>query len=193
MRTDRQQVIDWARKLIARDDWCVLDTETTGLEYTAEACQIAVVAPSGQVLLDTLVKPSRPIPLAAQRIHQITDAMVASAPTFADIAPTLRECLSGLTVVIYNAAYDERVLEQSALACGLTIEVPIFGAFVYECAMQQYAVYYGDWSSYFGAYKFRPLPGGDHTALGDCRATLNLIRRMAGQVDIGVAREQANE
>jgi DNA polymerase-3 subunit epsilon len=183
MRHDRQDVIDWARALMRRDDWVVLDSETTGLDYAAEACQIAVVSPSGETLLDTLCRPSIPIPPAATGIHHITNAMVERAPTFADIAPLLRTIVSGRTVVIYNAAYDTRVLEQSAFACGLAIDAPLFGVAGVECAMEKYAVYYGDWSEYFGAYKFRPLPGGDHTAAGDCLATLNLIRRMAGIAD----------
>ena len=30
-----------------------------------------------------------------------------------------------------------------------------------------------------GGYKNQKLPGGDHTAMGDARATLRLIERMA--------------
>ena len=32
-----------------------------------------------------------------------------------------------------------------------------------------------------GDYRFQPLPGGDHTALGDARATLALLRAMAAR------------
>jgi hypothetical protein len=42
------------------------------------------------------------------------------------------------------------------------------------------------------SYKCRPLPMGDHTALGDAIACLNLIKRMAGHVDIGTVKEQAS-
>jgi DNA polymerase-3 subunit epsilon len=45
--------------------------------------------------------------------------------------------------------------------------------------MLQYAAYVGDWSEYRGSYRRQPLPGGDHTALGDALACLALIKAMA--------------
>jgi DNA polymerase-3 subunit epsilon len=30
-----------------------------------------------------------------------------------------------------------------------------------------------------GGYKYQKLPGGDHSALGDCRATLKVLKDMA--------------
>ena len=33
------------------------------------------------------------------------------------------------------------------------------------------------------SYRYQKLPGGDHTAPGDCRATLALLRKMAGDGD----------
>lgn len=179
MPSDRELASDWARKLLTRTDWVILDTETTGLGRDAEICQIGILAPSGQVLLDTLVKPVRPIPMDATMIHHITDAMVTDAPTFLEVAPQMRELLGGVTVVIYNANFDERMLQQSALAHGWKdYDVPIFSA-DYTDAMEMYAQWYGEWSHYHGSYKWQSLPGGDHSALGDARATLAVIRRMA--------------
>src|SRR5215212_8592272 len=48
----------------------------------------------------------------------------------------------------------------------------------WECAMRAFAAYVGERSKR-GVYKNQKLPGGDHTALGDARATLRLIERMA--------------
>ena len=48
----------------------------------------------------------------------------------------------------------------------------------WECAMRAYAAYVGERSKR-GGYKNQKLVGGDHTALGDARVTLRLIRRMA--------------
>ena len=112
--------------------------------------------------------------------------MVESAPTFADIAPQLRELLSAKTVVIYNSAFDVRLMEQSAQARGLTYEIPIFAG-EYKCAMEEYSAWVGDWSSYHRNYRFQRLPGGDHTALGDTRACLALIKRMAGELNSELA------
>ncbi len=44
--------------------------------------------------------------------------------------------------------------------------------------MHAFAAYVGE-RSRRGGHKNQKLPGGDHTALGDARATLHLIERMA--------------
>jgi len=49
-----------------------------------------------------------------------------------------------------------------------------------NCAMLAYAAFIGDYSRYWGNYRWQPL-NGSHTVLSDCRACLALIRRMAGQ------------
>jgi len=176
---DRDYASAWARRMLAQPDMLILDTETTGLHGIAEICQIAIVDGAGQVVIDTLVKPTRPIPRDASHIHGITDDKVKDAPTFADLAPQLREILSGATVVIYNAEFDTRLMEQSARAHGLTYEVPIFAG-EYACAMEMYSQWVGDWSSYHHSYRWQRLPGGDHSALGDARACLAVLKKMAG-------------
>lgn len=177
-QSDQDQARAWAAKLLAMPDLLILDTETTGLHGSAEIVQIALIDVAGRVLIDTLVKPTRPIPRDASAIHGITDDKVAFAPTFADVAPQLRELLSGATVVIYNADFDVRLMEQSAQAHQLTIEAPIFAG-EYQDAMEMYSQWCGQWSSYHGNYRWQRLPGGDHSALGDCRACLAVLKRMA--------------
>jgi DNA polymerase-3 subunit epsilon len=44
--------------------------------------------------------------------------------------------------------------------------------------MRAFAAYVGE-RSRRGSYKNQKLPGGDHTAIGDARATLRLIEQMA--------------
>ena len=48
----------------------------------------------------------------------------------------------------------------------------------WECAMRAFAAYVGERSTR-GGYKNQRLVGADHTAIGDARATLRLIERMA--------------
>jgi DNA polymerase-3 subunit epsilon len=48
--------------------------------------------------------------------------------------------------------------------------------------MRQYAAFVGEWNEYHGNYRWQRLPGGDHSALGDARATLSLLKRMAAEV-----------
>ncbi|MEI8191821.1 MAG: 3'-5' exonuclease, partial [candidate division NC10 bacterium] len=81
-----------------------LDTETTGLApgRGARVCEIAILAVcNGKVKesFASLVNPGCPIDPGAQRIHGITDAMVADSPCFADLAAAVERMLSGTVVV----------------------------------------------------------------------------------------------
>jgi len=44
--------------------------------------------------------------------------------------------------------------------------------------MNAYAAYVGEWSDYWGSFRYQKLQG-DHSAAGDCLATLDLVRLMA--------------
>lgn len=48
----------------------------------------------------------------------------------------------------------------------------------WECAMGWYSQYVGERGKR-GGHKNQKLPGGDHSALGDCRATLKVLETMA--------------
>lgn len=178
---DRAAAIEFAAKMLARPDVLILDTETTGLDGDAEICQVAIMTIGGRPVLDALVRPTRPIPPDAQRVHGISDADVAGAPTFVDLMPALRAILGGRTVLIYNVEYDTRLLVQSARACGLDLEAPPFGA-EYLDAMIPYSAYIGEPGRY-GGYRWQRLPGGDHSAMGDCKATLKVLQEMRGNTD----------
>jgi DNA polymerase-3 subunit epsilon len=84
---DRVSAVLGAREQLSQKDWAILDTETTGL-YDAEIVKIAIINYLGEILLDTLIKPSILIPAEVTDIHGISDAMVADAPTFPEVYPT---------------------------------------------------------------------------------------------------------
>ncbi|MGW0647319.1 exonuclease domain-containing protein [Streptomyces umbrinus] len=195
---DLGPTIAWAQKILADPDaYAVLDTETTGLTATSRIVEIAVTTASGTVLLDTLLNPGGPIPAASSSIHEITDAMVEGAPTFSEILPRLTEALAGRRIVIYNQEYDtgrllwELHLHHQAQGTVDFTKHPRYGsprhaaaqawldAQVWEeCAMEQYAAFFGDWHDYFGNYTWQELRGG-HRALSDTRAVIRLLEEMA--------------
>src|SRR6185503_776091 len=105
------------------------------------------------------------------RIHGITDAMVADAPKFADIADELRRILTGRRVVIYNAVYDTGVLlyefgGDSTVFDRASALMELLTA-TYEDAMGPYSDWYGEEDEWRGGYRWQRL-GGGHRAFGDC-------------------------
>jgi DNA polymerase-3 subunit epsilon len=176
---DREESRRWAQGLLERSGWAILDTETTGLDATAEVIQIAVLDPDGTCLMDTLVRPLGRIPSDAVAIHGINDKKVAAAPPYSEIHSRLIETLQGRRLIAYNAQFDRRLLRQTANQNGLW-EIPN----QWDCAMEQYARFVGQWNSRRGSYAWQPLPrpdsppGHKHQAIDDCLATLAVIRRM---------------
>ena len=175
----RAAAVRWARDLLERPDWAILDTETTGLDRLAQVIQVAILGPDGSTLLDTLVRPHGRIPPDAIAVHGITDEMVASAPDYHEIHRRLESVLAGRTVVCYNAAFDSRMLHQTARRNDLAPLV-----MRWDCAMEMYARYVGRPRT-GGGYRWLPLPRGPeypgtrHQAIHDCLATLEVVRRMA--------------
>lgn len=179
------EAAEWAKQVL--NEGCViLDMETTGL-YDAEPVEIAVIDHTGAVLFNSRVKPLRPERLsergdsgvAATDIHGITAEDLANAPTFGEIYPALYHALHGKHVVVYNKDFDLPILR----ATRKEWYCPSFGFEKSSCAMKMYAQFCGDWSDYRGSYRWQPLPGGDHSALGDARATLEVLREMAASLE----------
>ena len=135
----RQSVSAQAQGLI--DQQCVvMDTESTGLGSNDEVCEIAIVDIDGNPLLDTLIRPNKPIPKEATAIHGITDAMAANAPSWPDIAEQFATVVRGRTVVTYNAAFDERLIRQTHQLHGLPAP-----ALTTACLMRMFATWNGEW------------------------------------------------
>jgi len=186
--TDYQAAINWAKELLKRDHFCILDTETTGLSNIDEICQIALVNSSGEPLLNSLVRPTVSISAAASEIHGITDKFVTDAPKFEAVFLELLRALGNRDLVIYNSEFDTRFIRQSLKAHGIQLAFAMSerrGCRIFtnggsiHCCMTWYSQFVGDWNNYHGNYKWQRLPGGDHSALGDCKATLAVIRQMA--------------
>lgn len=182
----RREVAQWAADLFRRDA-VIFDSETTGLGQHDEFVQLGVIDLQGNIVLDTLVRPSRPIPPDATAIHRLTDAHVAGAPAFPELHETLRDALAGRTVIVYNADYDRRILWQT---CGL-YDLPMIEAGRWYCAMKNYARFFGAWNSRHGDFRWHKLAvacanegvpvGRAHAAVEDCRLTLALLRKMAAE------------
>lgn len=181
---DRQEVAEIVAQVL-QDGCVILDMETTGL-HNAEPIEIAVIDHTGAVLLNQRIKPLRPERLSvkgeygetATDIHGITAEDLENAPSFSEVYPALYEALHGKHVVIYNKDFDLPLLRATRQEWDC---VPFEFAKV-SCAMLWYAQFCGDWSDYWKSYRWQPLPGGDHSALGDALATLEVLKEMAASL-----------
>ncbi len=172
------------------DKAVILDTETTGLGDGAEILQIGVLSLAGDVLLDTLVRPSHVQSWPeAQAVHGITPEMVKSANTIDKLHLILESALKDKEIVVYNADYDRRLVWQSIEAADASRRFN----WLYYCpwidVMEPYAEFYGQWHDYFQSYTWQSLTNAchqqniivedAHAAIGDCRMTLALIQKIA--------------
>ncbi len=97
----------------------VLDTETTGLDYTKERMVefAAVRLENGKIKdeFQTLINPQQHIRKSSIAIHGITQEMVADAPTEEDAMPKILEFIGDYPIVAHNAIFDYTFLNEASL------------------------------------------------------------------------------
>ena len=157
----------WANEILDSDA-LIIDTETTGLPNktpNVEIIELAMLNTRGEVVFDSLFKPSIPIPNA--EIHKITDKMVRKSPTIVEKWEEICNLMRGRTIVTYNAKFDREVFHTTSEVYDLTLPDDC----QWHCAMQAW------WT--FNDLPYTRLPDSQHRALGDARAALGLIQQMA--------------
>lgn len=167
-------------------DFIILDTETTGLGGDAEIVEIAILDDQGNALLNTLVKPSKPIPDDVIAIHGITNEMVADAPTWPDIKKQVCNLLVYNITYAYNAPFDQRMLIQTAVLNGgpsnmYSIVINM------NCVMSEYVDKYQIGYDHYSLANAATDLGitfdslNPHRAASDCAVTLDVLRVINGQ------------
>ena len=162
--------------------FAALDLETTGLRPGVDrVCEIAVVRfrADGGVIDEyaTLVDPQGP--MGATSIHGIAAEEVRGAPSFAEIAPEVERLLAGTVVVAHNLPFDDAFLAAEFRRAGrpaprwpglctlvtarAQLSGPGFGLAALHRSLTATAV------------------TAPHTALGDSRATAELLTALLAQ------------
>lgn len=151
-----------------------LDTETTGLDRGDRLVEIGVVDAAGAVVFQSLINPGMPIPLAASKVHGITDEMVREAPRLKEVTQALRALLiADGEVVIYNAEFDRRFFPR-----GFWADIDV------TCAMLRFGDEVGRWHKLGDAARRvgHVWDGGAHRAVADalaCRSVWNWLETRA--------------
>jgi DNA polymerase-3 subunit epsilon len=106
----------------------VIDFETTGFDENFDrVVEIGVACFERGQLVETkswLIQPGMPIPEGAVSVHGITDAMVADAPRFEQVAEELRQVLEGRLPVAYNATFDRKFMHAEMARANVTRKLP---------------------------------------------------------------------
>ena len=176
---DRLDALSWSQTLLSLPNAVILDTETTGLiegfekNPNAEVIELAIISAGGEVLYNARFKPIYKIPEHVIEIHGITNEALKKAPSFAKKYPEILKILHGKIVVAYNSRFDQKIIENTCRLHNLNLPEDL----IWECAMWAY-------KGYQGSLQFLRLPNSTHSALADCIATLELIRKMSKDENI---------
>lgn len=186
--SDQRQALETAAAWV-QNGAVVIDTETTDLDSSARLVSLAIVDLAGNVLFNEVLNPGIPCPAEATAIHGITNERLEAARTVWEAWPEICGILSGKPVLSYNADFDIRILAQTAIA--LELKVP--GTKSFDCIMETYAAYNGEWDDRHNHYRWLKLVDaakdlaiptqGMHSALGDAQLARQIVLRMAGRFE----------
>jgi DNA polymerase-3 subunit epsilon len=162
-----------------------LDTETTGLNPKDEIVEISIVDEDGSVLIDKFVRPLQPIPSEATRIHGITNEDVKGALRWPILWQEVRPLLAGRLIVMYNAEFDLRMMQQSMA----NYRQPWNAKFDTFDLLKVYAEFRSEWDARRQSYRYFSLDAAGkhamialpnaHRATADSLLTRALLHHIA--------------
>ena len=158
-------------------DIICLDCETTGLSSEDEILQLSIVNVAGEILFNEYVRPINASEWPeAERIHGVSPAMVADKHTIDFYREQISDIMAKAGLIIgYNVSFDLEFLRCAGVEW--SDEIPVFDV------MEEFAEVYGEWSSYYGAFRWQNLRvcasyfgykrnGSFHDSLEDAKATI---------------------
>lgn len=181
---DRHLHADIARTPLDALTYVVFDTETTGLlpGNGDEIVQLAAVRiVNGRrvqaEVFDTLVNPGRTIPPSSTRIHGISDAMVADAPSVEEALRRFHNFAKGAVLVAHNASFDMAFIERAEARTGLHFSYPVLDTVLLS------AIVWGDaenhsLDSLTSRLGVTLTAAARHTAVGDATATADVLLKL---------------
>lgn len=168
----RNEAILWARDVLARkEDFIIVDTETTGLKEKDVVIHFAAMDIDGNMLVDSYIKPTRKRKASeeAEFIHGITSDDLKTAPSFEKVMQQFLPLAAGRTVLIYHSDFHSRLMQQTYEIDGLLLDG--FNNLDFDCIQQQFQYYHNR--------DYLAMPGRTNTGEGDCRAALKVIQTIA--------------
>ncbi len=190
------------KDLLNRRDVLILDAETTGTKRDAEIVDLAILDTTGQVRFNSPIMPTGNLDttgsLIAADVHGLTLDNLRSMR--AAEWPQHHDCVVGMLhraarIVVWNAAFDSRMLRQTAAKHGLSLPLGI----AWHCARLDFAAAHGETCLYRGRpsyrlqtldfayyrlqtldFAYRPYVNAQgvqkHRAIDDCRQVLKVMQ-----------------
>ncbi len=159
--------------------YAIVDIETTGGHAAANAItEIAIYVHDGERVtghFKTLINPERKIPLYITALTGISNAMVASAPVFGEVAPKIFEMLRDNIFVAHNVNFDFSFVRHFMKLSGYELSVKKL------CTVRLSRKIFGGLSSYsLGniCRSLRIVHEDRHRADGDAKATVALFDKI---------------
>lgn len=174
--------------------FAAIDFESAGTApgMTDEPIQIAVAHwkdGTPHTVLNTYLRPSRPVTWSAREVHGINDDALQDAPRLLDIWPEVRNALEGRWIVAHGAATEKRFLRVFPLhGFGPWVDTLTLARAVYP-ALPSHAL--GEATAALGlADQLASTPGFRwHDAASDAAASLVLLHHI---IEVsGIAAEPA--
>ena len=169
---------NYIKKIV--QDYCVLDTETTGLNPMYErVIEVGILRVRRDVIVDRysqLINPEKMIDPYITELTGITNSMVADQPVFSEVRDDILAFISDDIIIGHNTNFDIRFLtaELGRPLCNKYMDTVQFSRKLYP-ELRNHRL--SDMVAYLG------LTNNEHRALADCVSTKELYdaikRRMA--------------
>lgn len=166
-------------------DYVLFDLETTGISCNYdEVIEISAVKVRNGVIVDQfseLVNPGRPIPVAASMVNNISDAMVAKAPSFIEVLPSFISFIGDDVLVGHNIhCFDMKFIYRD---CEKYFSQTLSNDYVDTLKMAKLVFpewkhrRLGDLAEYYSI-----STAGAHRALTDCRMNQQIYERLGKEM-----------
>jgi len=164
----------------------VLDTETTGLDPRAGhrlieiACvEIEDLLPTGRSLHEYM-DPEREIEADAERVHGISNAMVAGKPKFKELSGKILEFIGASPVVAHNAAFDRGFVNHELEKAGARLIPESQWIDTFPLAQKRFPGMYNSLDALCKRFKISLAEREKHGALIDARLLAAVYLELRG-------------
>lgn len=148
-------------------DYLIFDLE--GIQEPDELIEIAVMDLTGQVLLNTLVRPSHKINHHIEGLTGITNQMAEKGESIHTVMRKLQQISNGKILMSWGTDYDKVLLQKSQDATGINLHCQ------FVCAQKIHMGFKG-LPNQVALHKAVGTPKQSHRALDDCEMVLEVMK-----------------